>query len=129
MLQEVMEHLNNYFVPLRAELKQFTIADGAISPAFGAEDGDRFLICGSRRNDGVYTFHVSGADADYASETEADITVTVENPLPEEPDSPDGTDEGNSGGLASFIARIRSIWQRFLDLLRRILAILGVKIG
>ena len=94
------------------------------------DDGARlWTVSFEEPDDGVYTFHVSGADADYASETEADITVTVENPLPEEPDSPDGTDEGNSGGFASFIARIRSIWQRFLDLLRRILALLGIKIG
>ena len=64
MLQEVMEHLNNYFVPRKAELKRFTIADGAISPDFGADDGDRFLICGSRRNDGVYTYHAGGIKND-----------------------------------------------------------------
>ena len=57
MLQEIMEYTRNYFVPLRAELVQYTIAGGRISPSFGAEDGDRFLICGSRRNNGVYTWH------------------------------------------------------------------------
>lgn len=64
MLQEMMEHINNYFVPIRAELKTYTISNGMISPAFGAEDGDRFLICGSRRNDGVYTWHESGITND-----------------------------------------------------------------
>jgi len=57
MLQEIMEYLNNYFVPISANKVTYTISDGVISPSFGAEDGDRFLICGSRRNDGVYTFH------------------------------------------------------------------------
>lgn len=57
MLQEVLESINNYFVPIRAEKVTYTISGGVISPAFGAEDGDRFLICGSRRNDGVYTWH------------------------------------------------------------------------
>ena len=57
MLQEVMEYLNNFFVPIKAEKVTYTIADGAITPDFGAEDGDRFYVCGSRRNDGVYTFH------------------------------------------------------------------------
>lgn len=69
MLQEIMEFIHNYFVPERAELKEYTIADGAISPFFGAEDGDRFLICGSRRNDGVYTWHANGITND--DDTEA----------------------------------------------------------
>ena len=66
MLQEIMEYLNNYFVPISAKEVTYTISDGAISPSFGAEDGDRFLICGSRRNDGVYTWHdgVIGNDDD-----------------------------------------------------------------
>ena len=64
MLQEVLEYIHNYFVPLQAQLKTYTIADGAISPDFGAEDGDRFLICGSRRNDGVYTWHANGITND-----------------------------------------------------------------
>ena len=66
MLQQVMESINNYFVPISAKLVTYTIADGKISPDFGAEDGDRFLICGSRRNDGIYTWHadVIGNDDD-----------------------------------------------------------------
>lgn len=57
MLTEIMEYLNNYFAPISAKQQEYTIADGMISPDFGAEDGDRFLICMSRRNDGVYTWH------------------------------------------------------------------------
>lgn len=57
MLQEIMEYIHNYFVPISAKEDTYTISDGAISPDFGAEEGDRFLICGSRRNDGVYTWH------------------------------------------------------------------------
>ena len=64
MLQQVMEYLNNYFVPISAKLVTYTIADGMISPSFGAEDGDRFLICCSRRNDGVYTWHANGITDD-----------------------------------------------------------------
>ena len=66
MLAEIMEDLNNYFVPQSAERKTYTISNGMISPSFGAEEGDRFLICGSRRNDGVYTWHedVIGTDDD-----------------------------------------------------------------
>lgn len=58
MLQEIMEYIHNYFVPIRAEKRTYTIAGGVISPIFDdVQDGDRFLICGSRRNDGVYTWH------------------------------------------------------------------------
>ena len=64
MLQEVMAHINNYFVPKSAKEVTYTIAGGVISPSFGAEDGDRFLICNSRRNDGVYTFHANGIKND-----------------------------------------------------------------
>ena len=64
MLQEIMEYLNNYFVPISAKEVTYTISSGAISPSFGAEDGDRFLICGSRRNDGVYTWHAAGIKND-----------------------------------------------------------------
>ena len=64
MLQEVLDYIHNYFVPMSAELVTFTISGGMISPSFGAEDGDRFLICGSRRNDGVYTWHANGIKND-----------------------------------------------------------------
>lgn len=64
MLQEIMEHINNYFVPISAKQVTYTISGGQISPGFGAEDGDRFLICGSRRNDGVYTYHAYGITND-----------------------------------------------------------------
>lgn len=59
MLQEIMEYIHNYFVPICAKEVEYTISGGAISPSFGAEEGDRFLICNSRRNDGVYTWHES----------------------------------------------------------------------
>lgn len=66
MLQQVMDYIHNYFDPISAELRTYTISGGVISPSFGAEDGDRFRICGSRRNDGVYTWHadVIGNDDD-----------------------------------------------------------------
>lgn len=64
MLQEVLAHINNYFVPRSAKEVTYTIAGGVISPSFGAEDGDRFWICGSRRNNGVYTFHANGIKND-----------------------------------------------------------------
>jgi len=64
MLQQVMESINNYFVPISAKLVTYTISEGQISPSFDAEEGDRFLICNSRRNNGVYTFHANGIKND-----------------------------------------------------------------
>ena len=69
MLQEVLDFIHNYFVPLQAKQETYIISDDMISPGFGAEDGDRFLICGSRRNDGVYTWHADGIKND--DDTEA----------------------------------------------------------
>jgi len=68
MLREVLDYIHNYFVPLKGNLATYTIADGVISPSFGAEDGDRFYICGSRRNDGVYTWHETEIGNDDDSE-------------------------------------------------------------
>ena len=64
MLQEVLESINNFFVPLEAEKVTYTISGGVISPDFGAAEGDRLLVCMSRRNDGVYTFHANGIKDD-----------------------------------------------------------------
>ena len=64
MLQEIMEHINNYFVPICAKEVEYTISGNMISPLFDAAEGDRFLICGSRRNDGVYTWHAEGIKDD-----------------------------------------------------------------
>ena len=64
MLQEIMEYLHNHFAPICARAVKYTISDGVISPDFGAEDGDRFWICNSRRNDGVYTWHADGVTDD-----------------------------------------------------------------
>ena len=69
MLQELMEHINNYFVPEYATLATYTISDGMIAPSFDADDGDRFLICGSRRNDGVYTWH----EAEIRNDDDTDV--------------------------------------------------------
>ena len=63
-LQACMEHINNYFVPEKAEKKTYTIAGGVISPSFDALEGQRFLICMSGMNDGVYTYHANGIKND-----------------------------------------------------------------
>ena len=60
MLTQVLDYIHNYFVPLQAVQQTYTVSGSMISPAFGAEEGDRFLICGSRRNDGIYTYHANG---------------------------------------------------------------------
>lgn len=64
MLQDVLDYIHNYFVPISAEVVTYTISGGMISPSFDAEDGDRFMICGSRRNDGIFTWHQDGIKDD-----------------------------------------------------------------
>ena len=68
-LQACMEWINNYFVPVRADLVKYTISGGVISPSFGALEGQRFLVCMSGMNDGVYTYHANGITND--DDTEA----------------------------------------------------------
>ena len=63
-LQACMDYIHNYFVPEKAEKRTYTISGGVISPSFGAEEGDQFLVCMSRRNDGVYTYHADGIKND-----------------------------------------------------------------
>ena len=54
MLQQVLEHIHNYFIADRME-GNYEIADGTIS--LPLLDKQRFLITGSVLNDGVYTYH------------------------------------------------------------------------
>ena len=61
MLQQICEHIHNYFIEESYEGK-FDIADGMIS--LPLLDGQRFLISGSVLNDGVYTYHDSGVKND-----------------------------------------------------------------
>lgn len=63
-LQACMEHINNYFVPEKAEKKTYTIAGGVISPSFDVLEGQRFLVCMSAMNNGVYTYHANGIKND-----------------------------------------------------------------
>lgn len=65
MLQQVCEHIHNYFIKDRFEGK-FEVADGMIS--LPLLDGQRFLIQGSALNDGVYTYHDTGIKNDDDSE-------------------------------------------------------------
>ena len=63
MLQEICEHIHNYFVS--SEVREtFTVSGGVISPALSLKDGQRFLIVGSDLNDGVYTYHAYGITDD-----------------------------------------------------------------
>lgn len=55
MLQQICEHIHNYFIKSVHE-GDFVIADDMISLPF-MKDGQRFLIVGSDLNDGVYTYH------------------------------------------------------------------------
>ena len=61
MLQEICEHIHNYFIKDRHE-GIHEIADGMIS--LPLLDGQRFLIIGSVLNDGIYTYHDIGIKND-----------------------------------------------------------------
>lgn len=62
MLQQVCEHIHNYFIKDCHE-SSYEIADGMISLPF-LKEGQRFLISGSDLNDGVYTYHNAGIKND-----------------------------------------------------------------
>ena len=62
MLQQICEHIHNYFIKDSHE-GTYEIAAGAVSLPF-LKDGQRFLISGSDLNDGVYTYHASGIKND-----------------------------------------------------------------
>ncbi len=70
MLQQVCEHLLNYFIPKDERgipvcyQADYSIASGMISPAPPLKEGQRFMIAGSDLNDGVYTYHEAGITDD-----------------------------------------------------------------
>lgn len=55
MLQQVLEYIHNYFIEA-PNPGTYTIADGMVSPLPPLKNGQRFWICGSSLNDGVYTY-------------------------------------------------------------------------
>ena len=61
MLQQICEHIHNYFIKERHE-SVHEIADGMIS--LPLLDGQRFLVKGSVLNDGMYTYHDTGCNND-----------------------------------------------------------------
>lgn len=63
MIQQICEHIHNYFIKT-AKVGSFEIdAEGMISLPF-LKDGQRFWITNSDLNDGVYTYHESGITND-----------------------------------------------------------------
>lgn len=61
MLQNVCEHIHNYFIKDSYD-GVYEIADNMIS--LPLIDGQRFLIMGSVLNDGLYTYHDAGIKND-----------------------------------------------------------------
>ena len=57
MLNQICEHIHNYFIQKRLG-GTYTISGGEIS--LPLLDGQRFLIQGSALNDGMYTYHENG---------------------------------------------------------------------
>ena len=66
MLQQICEHIHNYFIK-DVHDGLYEIADGVIPLSF--LEGQRFLIVGSALNDGMYTYHEDGIKND--DDTEA----------------------------------------------------------
>lgn len=63
MLQQVCEHLNNYFI--RDSVKGvFRIENGVFTSPLSLLEGQRFWVIGSALNDGVYTYHSTGISDD-----------------------------------------------------------------
>ena len=61
MLQQVCEHIHNYFIKASYD-GSYEIADGMVS--LPLLDGQRFLVQGSVLNDGMYTYHDDGIKND-----------------------------------------------------------------
>ena len=59
MLQRVLEYVHNYFIKDRYA-ETYTISGGVFSSFPSLKEGQRFLVCGSDLNDGVYTYHSYG---------------------------------------------------------------------
>ena len=63
MLEQVCAHIHNYFISAVYPAR-YSIESGMISPAPSLKEGQRFWLCGSDLNDGVYTYHASGIKND-----------------------------------------------------------------
>ena len=59
MIEQICAFIHNYFYGDRYS-GTFTIADSVITPTPGLINGQYFRICGSRMNDGVYQYPVTG---------------------------------------------------------------------
>ena len=66
MLQQICEHIHNYFIK-DVHVGHYEIAAGMISLPF-LQEGQRFWITNSVLNDGVYTYHANGIKDDDDSE-------------------------------------------------------------
>lgn len=75
MLQQVCEHIHNYFIASTIG-GTFEISGGMISP-LSLLEGQRFLIQGSVLNDGVYTYHADGITND----DDNDVSGLVDEPF------------------------------------------------
>lgn len=60
MLTEVCDYVHNYFESGVAYNDTYEIADGSINLDSILKDGQRFKLCGSAMNDGIYTYFHGG---------------------------------------------------------------------
>lgn len=70
MLEQICEHIHNYFILDRYE-GECTVDEGTITPVPGLTEGQRFWLTGSALNDGVYTYHADGIRNDDDTESAA----------------------------------------------------------
>ena len=60
MLTEVCDYVHNYFESGTVYTDDYEIADGSINLDSILKDGQRFKLCGSALNDGIYTYFHGG---------------------------------------------------------------------
>ena len=105
-----------------------TVDDSVLEAAFkDLNDTERlWTVTVEEGEDGDYTFYVSGENDGLVSGKTVTVTVNVENAPPEE-DLPDDGGDTDDSQFGSLIGRFRSLWLRFIELLWKILGMLGVK--
>lgn len=60
MLTEVCDYVHNYFESGTVYTDDYEIVDGSINLDSILKDGQRFKLCGSALNDGIYTYFHGG---------------------------------------------------------------------
>ena len=109
------------------------IEDSALEIAFRDLDGDQrqWTVTVSESEEDDYTFLIYAENDGIISGQPIRVDVSIETELPEEtaeaPTDDSTTGEKQQSKFESFVEKLRSLWLRFVDLIRRILAFFGIK--